>query len=133
MGALSPPGGSHAPIAAAEISRARNLEERKPDEARRRSLFGRVRGEAGGHKARPQGPPQGPPLRIDPFPLIEAHDYPASITGSRPIRRASWRSRTNTRSPARSFSPFSKRSTSRPRSTRMGVLGSTPGIEAETR
>jgi hypothetical protein len=57
MGALSPPGGSHAPIAAAaEISRARNLAERKPDEDVAGSLFGRVRGEAGGHKARPYEP-----------------------------------------------------------------------------
>ena len=58
---------------------------------------------------------------------------PASITGSRPIRRASWRSRSNTRSPASALNPFSKRSTRRPRSTIIGVFGSTPVVEAETR
>ena len=56
-----------------------------------------------------------------------------SITGSRPIRRASWRRRTNTRSPASAAKPFSKCSTRRPRSTSIGVFGNTPVVEAETR
>src|SRR5262245_13412034 len=56
-----------------------------------------------------------------------------SITGSRPTSRASWRSRTKTRSPASAFMLLSKRSTNRPRSTTIGVFGSTPVVEAETR
>src|SRR5262249_28106072 len=58
---------------------------------------------------------------------------PFSITGSRPMRRASCRSRENTRSPASALNPFSNRSTSRPRSTTIGVFGSTPVVDADTR
>ena len=56
---------------------------------------------------------------------------PVSITGSRPMSRASWRSRTNTRFPASALKPLSKRNSNRPRSTTIGVFGSTPVVEAE--
>src|SRR5262245_29694824 len=38
-----------------------------------------------------------------------APHHAVSITGSRPMSRASWRSRTNTRSPASALKPLSKR------------------------
>ena len=63
----------------------------------------------------------------------EAPYHAVSMTGSRPTSRASWRSRTNTRSPASALKPFSKRKTNRPRSTTIGVFGNTPVVEAETR
>ena len=59
------------------------------------------------------------------------NSYPNSITGSRPIRRASERSRASTRSPpSGAHSPLSRKA-SRWRSTASVVLGSTPGIAAE--
>ena len=58
--------------------------------------------------------------------------YPISITGSRPIRRDSARSRVNTRSPPSAANSSGRRSASRCRSTASGVRGSTPGIAAET-
>ncbi len=65
--------------------------------------------------------------------ILHARPYSSSMTGSRPISRASWRKRTNTRSPARSLRPLRKRSTTRPRSTIIGVFGRTPVVDAETR
>src|SRR5262249_42581829 len=59
--------------------------------------------------------------------------HAVSITGSRPMSRASRRSRTNTRPPASALKPLSKRNSNRPRSTTIGVFGSTPVVEAETR
>src|SRR5262249_37528922 len=62
-----------------------------------------------------------------------APHHAVSITGSPPMSRASRRSRTNTRSPASALKPLSKRNSNRPRSTTIGVFGSTPVVEAETR
>src|SRR5262249_16138567 len=61
-------------------------------------------------------PDTGPPIPAS----------PASITGSRPTRRASWRRRLNSRSPASGARSSWRRSTSRPRSTTIGVRGRMP-------
>jgi hypothetical protein len=58
--------------------------------------------------------------------------HPKSITGSRPISRASERSRFSTRSPASAARSPLSRNASLCRSTASEVWGSTPGIAAET-
>ena len=61
-----------------------------------------------------------------------ASAHPISITGSRPMRRASARCRLKTRSPDSAANSPGSRSASRCRSTASGVRGSTPGMAADT-
>src|ERR1019366_8627186 len=64
-------------------------------------------------------------LRQHRLPVYESTPY-VSIVGSRPTRRASWRSRLNSRSlPSGAYLPGNV-STNLPRFTFIGVFGSTP-------
>jgi hypothetical protein len=66
------------------------------------------------------------------FAVLRETGY-ASNTGSRPMRRANWRSLANTRSPASARCLPRSLSFSLPRSTVSGAWGSTPGMAPETR
>ena len=61
-----------------------------------------------------------------------AASHPISVTNSRPIRRASERSRFSTRSPLRAANSPGSRNARRCRSTASEVSGSTPGMAADT-